>query len=70
MSSWEQKHEEFFSLTAVRVWFRRLECYQCSTVRAADARRVNAGPEGPSSVLKVSGVEPQTTYALALPLSL
>ncbi|EIE24714.1 hypothetical protein COCSUDRAFT_41038 [Coccomyxa subellipsoidea C-169] len=40
---------------------RRLECYQCSTIRAPDVKRVTAGPEGPSSVLKVSNIDPHTT---------
>lgn len=44
-----------------RLCFRRLECYQCSTIRAPDVKRVTAGPEGPSSVLKVSGIDPHTT---------
>ena len=40
---------------------RRLECHQCSTKRAADALRVDPQRAGPSDVLKVSGIEPQTT---------
>ncbi len=51
----------YIRLILLFAYTRRLECYQCSTVRAADVKRVNAGPDGPSSVLKVSGIEPHTT---------
>lgn len=39
---------------------RRIECYHCSSARTADAKRVAPEPEGPSTILKVSGIEPQT----------
>jgi len=39
---------------------RRLECYQCSSSRPKDPQRVNADPDGPSLILKASGLEPQT----------
>lgn len=38
---------------------RRTECYQCSSVRPRNPRRVNSEPEGPSDILKVSGLEAQ-----------
>lgn len=43
---------------------RRLECYQCCAPRAGDAQRVSSEPDGPSCILKVSGLEPQTRYRL------
>ena len=36
---------------------RRLECYQCAAVRPADPLRVASDKDGPSNVLKVSGLE-------------
>ncbi|GMH45124.1 hypothetical protein BSKO_13081 [Bryopsis sp. KO-2023] len=40
---------------------RRLECYQCCAPRAKDAQRVSSDPDGPSCILKVSGLEQQTS---------
>lgn len=41
---------------------RRTECYQCSTVRPANPRRAvgDASADAPTTVIKVSGVEPFT----------
>ncbi|GAX84949.1 hypothetical protein CEUSTIGMA_g12370.t1 [Chlamydomonas eustigma] len=36
---------------------RRLECYQCSAVRPADPQRVHPDADGPSSILKISGLD-------------
>eukprot|EP00798_Chlamydomonas_sp_ICE-L_P000481 gene480-1887_t len=41
---------------------RRLECFQCSSVRPANPQRISAD-EGPSPILKVSGLEDFVTDA-------
>eukprot|EP00775_Hariotina_reticulata_P007964 gene7965-8162_t len=40
---------------------RRLECYQCYTARPANPQRVTTDLSEPSNILKVSGLEPQTS---------
>lgn len=42
---------------------RRLECYNCSSSRPANPRRVAADPTEPSTILKISGLEPQARCA-------
>ncbi|MEW5301957.1 MAG: hypothetical protein WDW36_004780 [Sanguina aurantia] len=50
---------------------RRLECYQCSSIRPRDPLRVTVDSEGPSLVLKVSGLEPhvseEVVYSMVAP---
>lgn len=41
---------------------RRLECYHCYTARPAAPRRVVVDLNEPSTILKISGLEPNTRY--------
>jgi hypothetical protein len=39
---------------------RRLECYNCSSSRPSNPKRVTMEMNEPSTIVKVSGIEPQT----------
>ena len=47
---------------------RRLECYQCCAPRGKDVQRISNEPMGPSNILKVSCLDPQTRSFISLTL--